>query len=150
MLVSLLLRPVLPPLYRFDVRLDFLGLLPEDEEFVEELPRAHNAAITLLLRRTHRAAIKLLLLLIIFTFRLDILIAFLQFMLLAKNVNLEHDEPRAREHRPELLHLLRVFLLVYQELLRQDVTESREQRVHNLQTVALKRLFFQQCIVFLQ
>ena len=138
MLVSLLLRPILPPLYRFDVRLDFLGLLPEDEEFVEELPRAHNSAINLLL------------LLIIFTFRLDILIAFLQFMLLAKNVNLEHDEPRAREHRPELLHLLRVFLLVYQELLRQDVTESREQRVHNLQTVALKRLFFQQCIVFLQ
>ena len=138
MLVSLLLRPVLPPLYRFDVRLDFLGLLPEDEEFVEELPRAHNSAINLLL------------LLIIFTFRLDILIAFLQFMLLAKNVNLEHDEPRAGEHRPELLHLLRVLLLVYKELFRQDVTESREQRVHNLQTVALKRLFFQQCIVFLQ
>ena len=119
-------------------RLDFLGLLPEYEDVVEELPRAHHAAMTLLL------------LLIIFTIWADILIAFLQFMPLAKYVYLEHDEPRAGEHRPELLHLLRVFLLVYQELLRQDVTESREQRVHNLQTVALKRLLFQQCIVFLR
>ena len=81
-------------------RLDFLGLLPEYEDVVEELPRAHHAAMTLLL------------LLIIFTIRVDILIAFLQFMPLAKYVYLEHDKPRADEHRPELLHLVRVILLV--------------------------------------
>ena len=115
-LISLLLRVVLPILYPLDVRLDALGLLPEDEEFIEELPRAHNAAITLLLLCAYHDTINHLLLLIIFTFRFDILIGFLQFMLLAKYVNLKHDEPRAGKHRPELLHLLRVLLLVYEEL----------------------------------
>ena len=71
-------------------------------------------------------------------------------MPLAKYVNLEHDEPRASEQRPELFHLFRVILLVCDKLIRQDVAELRDQRVHNLQTVALKRLRYQQCIVFLR